>query len=173
MYARFSRRDRFQRNRAYGTLKTTLLESVPLGVTTWTVPVVAPVGTAVVINAAETTVNVAAVPLKVMLVASVRSVPRILPAAPTLPEAGRVLTNGPRPTDRLKIVPSLLAPPLQAVPYRSPLVAWTSPAKGSHPSVQFGKLPCEQKLYRVVSAPIRVILKAVPWPWAPAVPVVP
>jgi hypothetical protein len=48
------------------TVKGTLLESVPLfRVTTSTVPVVAPVGTAVVISELETTVNVAALPLKV------------------------------------------------------------------------------------------------------------
>jgi hypothetical protein len=46
-----------------------LLESVPPGVTTWTVPVVAPAGTVVVISDGETTVNVAGVPLKVTLVA--------------------------------------------------------------------------------------------------------
>ena len=54
------------------TWKGTLLVSVPLGVTTWTLPVVAPAGTSVVIKELETTVNVAAVPLKVTLVAPVR-----------------------------------------------------------------------------------------------------
>src|ERR1700691_2723604 len=98
------------------TLKGTLLESVPLGVTTLTLPVVAPAGTVVVISDLETTVNVAAVPLNVTLVAPVRSVPRILTAAPTLPEVGTVSTNGPRPTARLKIVPSLLVPPSKVVP---------------------------------------------------------
>src|ERR1017187_2371379 len=95
----------------YCARKGTLLESVPLGVTTWTVPVVAPVGTVVVIKYRDLTVNVAAVPLKVTLVAPVRSVPRILTAAPTLPEVGSTSTNGPKPTDRLKTVPQLLAPP--------------------------------------------------------------
>jgi hypothetical protein len=74
-------------------------------------PVVAPFGTVVPISVAETTVNVAAVPLNVRPVAPVKSVPRILTVAPTLPEVGRVLTNGPRPTEMLKTVPSLLAPP--------------------------------------------------------------
>jgi hypothetical protein len=46
-----------------------LLEGVPPGVTTWTVPVVAPTGTLMVIKESESTVNVAAVPLKVTLVA--------------------------------------------------------------------------------------------------------
>jgi hypothetical protein len=62
--------------RAHFTLKGRLLESVPLvGVTTWTVPVVAPAGTVVVIRECEFTVNTAGVPLKVTLVAPVRSVP--------------------------------------------------------------------------------------------------
>src|ERR1035441_9324536 len=92
----------------YCARKGTLLESVPLGVTTWTVPVVAPVGTVVVISELETTSKTAAVPLKLTLVAPVRFVPRILTAAPTLPKVGSVSTNGPKPTDRLKTVPKLL-----------------------------------------------------------------
>jgi len=72
--------------RVYGlygrTLKGTLLESVRLGITTWTFPVVAPAGTVVVIKYLDATVNVAAVPLKVTLVAPVRSLPRILTDAP-------------------------------------------------------------------------------------------
>jgi len=63
-----------------------LLDSVPLGVTTWTVPVVALVGTVVVISEAETTVKTAGVPLKVTLLAWVRLLPRVLTDAPTLPE---------------------------------------------------------------------------------------
>src|ERR1017187_8828409 len=63
---------------SYGTRKGTVLESVPLGVATWTFPVVAPAGTVVVISELETTVNTAAVPLKVTLVAPVRSLPRML-----------------------------------------------------------------------------------------------
>ena len=82
-----------------------LLLSVPLGVVTSTVPVVAPVGTVVVISDFDTTLNVAAVPLNVTLVAPLRLVPRILTAAPTLPDVVCVSTNGPRPTDRLKTVP--------------------------------------------------------------------
>ena len=100
----------------YGTRKGTVLESVPLSVATWTFPVVAPAGTVVVISELETTVNTAAVPLKVTLVAPVRSLPRMLRAAPTLPERGRVFTNGPRPTDRLKTEPSSACPPYTVVP---------------------------------------------------------
>jgi hypothetical protein len=72
-----------------------LLLSAPLGVFTSTVPVVAPVGTLVVIKEAETTLKTPAVPLNVTLVALVRSVPRILTAAPTLPEVGVFRQTGP------------------------------------------------------------------------------
>jgi hypothetical protein len=42
--------------RRYGmTRKTAMLESVPLGVTTWSLPLVAPAGTVVVISEPETT----------------------------------------------------------------------------------------------------------------------
>jgi hypothetical protein len=84
--------------------------SVSLGVTTWTSPVAAPAGTLVVISDLDTTVNLAAVPLKVTLEAPVRSVPRILTAAPAAPEAGWVSTNRPRPQDRLKTVPQPTSP---------------------------------------------------------------
>src|SRR5258708_5747858 len=57
------------------TRKFTLLVKVRLGVVTLTLPVVAPRGTVVLISVAETTVNVAAVPLKVTLVVPVRLVP--------------------------------------------------------------------------------------------------
>jgi hypothetical protein len=83
----------------YGTMNSTLLESVPPGVTTSTLPVVAPAGTVAVISELQATVNLAAVPLKLTLVAPVRSVPRMLMAAPTLPDPGCASTNGPK-TDR-------------------------------------------------------------------------
>jgi hypothetical protein len=44
------------------TRNATLLKSVPPGVVTCTLPVVAPDGTAVAISEADTTVNVAALP---------------------------------------------------------------------------------------------------------------
>ena len=90
------------------TRKTTLLFSVFLGVVTVTKPVVAPLGTVVLISDFETTVNIAVVPLKVTLVALFKFVPRIVTAAPTLPEVGLVSTNGPSPTPRLKTVPQQL-----------------------------------------------------------------
>jgi len=95
------------------TRNFTLLVNMPLGVVTLTLPVVAPLGTVVVIAVpVELTVNtVAGVPLNVILVLPFRLFPRILTAAPTLREVGNVSTKGPSPTDRLKIVPSPLAPP--------------------------------------------------------------
>ena len=56
------------------------------GVTTTTVPEVAPVGTVAVISELDTTVNAADKPLKVTLVVPVRFVPRMTTDAPTLPE---------------------------------------------------------------------------------------
>jgi hypothetical protein len=85
----------------YGTVKATLLESAALGVTTSTVPLVAPVGTVVVIKYLDTTVNVAAMPSNVTLVAPVRLLPKILTAEPTAPDVGSGFTNAPRPRDRL------------------------------------------------------------------------
>ena len=61
--------------------------SVPPGVTTWTVPVVAPAGTVAAISEPDTTVNVAGVPSKVTLVEPVmRSQDH--DEVPTLPEVG-------------------------------------------------------------------------------------
>src|SRR5579863_150119 len=102
------------------TRNATLLLSMFLVVTS-TVPVVAPDGTFVSISEFEMTLNFAAVPLKLTPLAPVRSVPRILMAAPTLPEFGSVSTNGPRPTDRLKTVPqpyeqAVLVPPAKVAP---------------------------------------------------------
>ena len=100
----------------YGvTVKTTLLDSVPVGVVTFIVPVVAPAGT-VVLMAEPEAVNVAAVPLKLTVVVPVRFVPRMVTALPTAPAVGRLFTNGPKPVARLKIVPSLSVPPVVVVP---------------------------------------------------------
>src|SRR5580658_7120039 len=103
------------------TRKGKLLTSMRFGVVTLSLPVVAPVGTVVVISELDTTLNLAAVPLKVTLVAPFKFVPRIVTAVPTLPEIGLVSTNGPSPTPRLKTVPqprlhALLVPPYAVVP---------------------------------------------------------
>ena len=104
-----------ERGLHYGIRKFTLLVSVPPDVTTWTLPVVAPEGTVVVISDFEATVKVAVVPLNVTLVAPVRLVPRILTAAPTLPAVGTVSTNGTRSIERRNIVPLLLLEPAWVV----------------------------------------------------------
>lgn len=83
---------------------------------TATGPLVAPLGTVVEIALPEITVNAAGVPLKSTLVALVRLFPRIKTEAPTLPEAGSVSTNGPKPTETSKTVPSLLVPPWKVAP---------------------------------------------------------
>jgi len=57
------------------TKNLTLLFSVLVGVVTVTKPVVAPVGTLVSISEGDTTLNAAAVPLNLTLVAPVRPVP--------------------------------------------------------------------------------------------------
>ena len=66
----------------------------------------------------------------------------------------------------LKTTPSPLEPPIDVVPYKSPLVPWTSPASGRAPSVP-------SKLCSVVSVPVGLILKTVPLPLAPPEYVVP
>jgi len=74
------------RSAAYGlTWKNTLLVRRPEGVITVRKPLLAPVGTVVVIRELETTLNTAGVPLNATLLAPVRLVPRILTVAPTLP----------------------------------------------------------------------------------------
>ena len=63
--------------------KSRLLMSVPDGVLTLTLPLVAPTGTAVLISEIEITVNFAGTPLKLTWLAPVRLVPRILTIVPT------------------------------------------------------------------------------------------
>lgn len=63
------------------------LTSDGAGVTTWTLPLVAPAGTVVVISELDATLKMAAAPLVVTLAAPVRLVPRIWAAGPGLPVA--------------------------------------------------------------------------------------
>ena len=95
--------------------KAASLASVRAGVFTWTLPVLAPVGTVALISVFETTVNFAAFPLKVTALEPVRLVPTMDTADPILPEPGWVFTNGARPIFRLKNVPMLLVPPCVVV----------------------------------------------------------
>jgi hypothetical protein len=103
----------------------------------------------------STTVKTAAVPLKLTLVAPVRLVPRILTDAPTLPEVVCVSTNGPRPTDRLKTVPSPCWPRPKRLSRRGPHW-WPGPARRIRVCAVRAPL-WEQKLYSVVSVPLGVI----------------
>jgi hypothetical protein len=64
------------------------LVPVPAGVVTATGPVVAPVGTVAVMLESETTLNVAAVPLKPTAVAPVKALPVIVTVVPAGPEEG-------------------------------------------------------------------------------------
>jgi len=93
-----------------------LLESVPPGVTTCNVPLVAPIGTWVMIAVGESTVNSEGAPLKVTLDAPVRFVPRIVTGVPILPNHGTVFTKGASPIDNRKTVPYPWDPPVRAVP---------------------------------------------------------
>jgi hypothetical protein len=82
-------------------MKATLLDNVPLPVVTSIVPVVAPAGTVALMSVAETTVNVAGVPLKLTLVVPVRPFPKIEITRPAAPKPGFARTKAPSPTDRL------------------------------------------------------------------------
>src|SRR6185436_15488017 len=70
------------------TVKSPALVAVPPGVVTLILPVVAPAGTVVLICVLDTTLKVAAVPLKLTLVVPVKSDPVMVTAAPTRPLVG-------------------------------------------------------------------------------------
>lgn len=89
---------------------------MPLGVFTWTGPVVEPGGTVVLISEPETTLKVAGVPLNVTLVVPFNLFPKIMTFVPTVPEMGAVSTQGSKPRDKLKMVPSPPEPPRLVVP---------------------------------------------------------
>jgi hypothetical protein len=93
-----------------------LLERAALGVTTWTFPVLALVGTVVSIRELDTTLKTAGVPSKVTLVVPVRLFPRMFTKVLVLPQVGLVFTNGARPIENRKIVPSPSVPPDWVVP---------------------------------------------------------
>ena len=91
------------------TPKFTSLNSVPPGVTTRTLPVVAPAGTVVVISELETTVKGAAVPLKLTLVAPVRLVPRMVTGDPKHRRGGQSLDEGAQPHIQAEDLPRAIA----------------------------------------------------------------
>ena len=68
-------------------------------------PLVAPAGTVAVISVVDTTVKVAAVPLKLTAVAPLTLLPRMITLVSALPTLGKARTNGGKPTDNLKAVP--------------------------------------------------------------------
>jgi len=70
------------------TVKSAPLVAVPPGVVTVILPVVAPAGTDVLISVLDTTVKVAAVPLKRTLLASLKFLPEITTGVPTGPRVG-------------------------------------------------------------------------------------
>jgi hypothetical protein len=114
----------------------------------------------VVISEAETTLKVAAVPLKLTELVVVRFVPRMMTLSPALPDAGKVSTKGPNPIFSLKIEPGA---PLAFVPYKFPSVVWK----------RLPACPVLLKEWRTVSTPSGVIWKTVPRLSLPPVSVVP
>jgi hypothetical protein len=72
------------------TLKLAALVTLPPGVVTETVPLVAPAGTVAVICVAESTLKLAATPLKRIALAPLRPVPVSFTLVPTGPEAGSI-----------------------------------------------------------------------------------
>lgn len=90
--------------------------SVPDGVTTEIVPVVAPAGTVAWIYVSDTVVNDADIPLNVTLVDPVRPLPKMRIFCPTLPTPGAVSTNGLRRFKNLKTEPSVLYGPYVVTP---------------------------------------------------------
>jgi hypothetical protein len=74
------------------TRKTTLLMRVFLGVVTWAVAVVAPVGTVVLISDFDTTVKFRRSPVKGNAAGARQLGSRIVMVAPTLPEVGTLFS---------------------------------------------------------------------------------
>jgi hypothetical protein len=93
-----------------------LLFSFPTDEVRVTVPVVAPAGTVAVTSELETTVNTAAVPLKLTEVVFARLFPTIVTTVPTDAEVGNVATNGRRPVEISNTVPMSSEPPYSVVP---------------------------------------------------------
>jgi len=103
------------------TVKLVELVAVPPGVVTLIVPVVAPVGTEVVICVSEFTVNCADVPWKATAVAPVKCEPVMVTAVPTGPLVGENEVM-PGPTVTVKLV-ELVAVPRGVVTLIVPVAA--------------------------------------------------
>lgn len=103
------------------TPKLLVLVAVLSGVVTLIAPVVAPVGTVVVMAVSETTLNVALAPLKLTLVAPVKFAPVIVTLVPTVPLIGKKLVIvGGKVTVKLLV---LVAVPSGVVTLICPVVA--------------------------------------------------
>lgn len=102
------------------TVKLDGLVAVPTAFTTWIGPVVAPVGTVVVISVAELTVNVAVMPLKFTAVALRKFDPVIETDVPARPFVGEneLITGGPT----VKLV-ALVPVPAAVWTWMGPVVA--------------------------------------------------
>lgn len=122
----------------YGrTRNGTLPSSVPAGVVTWILPLVAPFGTVAVIIVGEMTVNVAAAPLKVTLVAPARLLPRIWMSAPARAAAACSFTKGLNPTDTLYTVPPFWRRPYAW--FRKNFRWWLTPVRRTRQSRRAAK----------------------------------
>ena len=106
------------------TVKFVALAAVPPGATTLIFPVVAPLGTVAWICVAESTMNVADVPLKVTLDAPVKPVPVIMTDVPIGPMTGRnnVTTGagGAATVNESRLVPVPSESPTEIVPVVAP-----------------------------------------------------
>lgn len=100
------------------------LVAVPEGVVTEMAPVVAPVGTVVLIWLSETTVNVAGVALNLTAVAPVKAVPVMVTAIPGDPDVGENEVIAGAPLDALTVNDCGLVPvPTAFVTAIGPVVA--------------------------------------------------
>ena len=106
------------------TLKMAVLVAVPPAVVTLIVPVVAPLGTVVLIEVAERTVKIAAVPLKLTAVAPVKLEPDMVMIVPTLPAVGeKVVILGAGVETTTVNTAELVAVPFGVVTLIAPVVA--------------------------------------------------
>ena len=138
------------------TVKFEALVAVPPGVTTWIGPLVAPVGTVVVIVVALTTVKVGwFVALNRTLVAPVRPVPVIVTATPTAPLVGvKLVTVGTGTTVK---VAALVAVPPGVTTAIGPLVAPAGTVVVIVVALTTVNVGCDVPLKVTPVAPVRLV----------------
>ena len=94
-----------------GTVKSSVLVAVPPAVITLTLPVEAPFGTVAVICVAESSVNVAAIPLNFTLLVAVKFVPVIVTCVPCRPLVGvKEVSVGGKNTIKSSVLVAVPAP---------------------------------------------------------------